>query len=396
MKTRHQRILANKPSTTKVESDVDVERLRAEFNCLLKVKDKLKRDYLLIQQAKASDIEASTYQQMFFAYRERQVRVVGAIIPLVRRAASLVGYLAVFSGLFLFVMEADSREQASHNEAWKILNDIKPEETSSAGRIGALQTLTEGCKAKKPEPGSIEEQLDKLAKLPIVNGFVPDCVPLKGLDAQQAHLADIELAGADLDSARLQDAGLWSAELQRVQLNSAKLLRAKMSQAILSDASLKDAEMQGVQLPNADLQRANLTRANLGCVSARNEASEKRCANLHKANLSGTTLENTLFKEADLSGANLSDVDLTEAELNRTILLNTNLSQAKISLAQLSSEQPPLLCGTRLPDSIEIDSNRDCKVIQQVLTNRYDRVELDERYPNGIALEGLARLAIAP
>lgn len=104
-----------KETSIEVSQDVDVARLRAEFDCLLKVKDRLKRDYLLIRHAKASEIETSTYKEMFKVHRERKVCVLGAVMPWVRGAISIVGKLAIFSGLVLFVAEADSREEAAHN-----------------------------------------------------------------------------------------------------------------------------------------------------------------------------------------------------------------------------------------------------------------------------------------
>ena len=96
-----------KETSVEDSQDIDVARLRAEFDRLLEVKDPLKRDYLLIRQAKASDIETSTYKEMFKAHRERKIRVLGAVMPWARGFVSIVGKLAIFSGLVLFIAEAD-------------------------------------------------------------------------------------------------------------------------------------------------------------------------------------------------------------------------------------------------------------------------------------------------
>ena len=378
-----------KETSVEGSQDIDVARLRAEFDRLLEVKDRLKRDYLLIRQAKSSDIETSTYKEMFEAHRERKIRVLGAVMPWARGFVSIVGKLTILSGLILFIAEAGSREEAAHNESWRIINEVKPPETSSAGRIGALQNLTKGCRVKGDEPSWLgpllpEEQLPEFNKWPFVGGFIPDCVSLRGLNASQAHLAEIKLRGATLNSARLQDAGLWKANLTGATLDQAQLMRTKMSEAGLSKASLEKANMQGVQLPNATLKEAELVEADLSCSAGNKEGNRKElCANLIGANLTGADLTGANLTGADLTNAYLSDFKdpSTKAATRPTILYKTNLSNATLSSTQLLGENRPLLCQTQLPEEMraEIEPDRDCNLIQQALKARYSDEELENR-----------------
>ena len=348
--------LENKTHPLETSPDIDVAQLRAEFDRLLKVKDRLKRDYLLIRQAKASDIETATYREMFKAHRERKVHIVGAILPFLRSIFSGLGKLAIVWGLILFVMEADSREEAAHNESWKILNEVKSSEPSSAGRIGALQTLAAGCAIDKNPPKWSTAWISSTVKeISLLEGFFADCVSLRGLDARNAHLAEIKLKGAQLNSAQLQDAKFWQADLRGVTLDLSQLMRVKMNEVDLSEASLKGAQMEDIQLNDARLRFASMENADLS-----------------EADLT----------KADLFGADLSSANLKNADLSRAILEEADLRSARLSSSQLLGENAPLLCRTQLPEKIkseEIDQNRDCLLTQQTLKRRYSNEELKVR-----------------
>ena len=262
---------------------------------------------------------------------------------------------------------------------------MKESETSSAGRIGALQTLTKGCRPdKKDESSQLSgKQLPSFTEWPFVKGFIPDCVSLRGLNARDAHLPRIELRYADLNSARLQDAGLWHAKLAGVDLALAQLVRTKMSEVELSGASLKKANMQGVQLPDADLTKAKLVEADLSCSAGKKDENKKEmCANLTGADLTGADLTGANLTGADLTGSQLSDFknQSAEAAISRTILYKTILSNVTLLPTQLLGKNEPLLCQTQLPEEMKaIDPDRDCNLIQQALEARYSSEELKKR-----------------
>ena len=69
--------------------------------------------------------------------------------------------------------------------------------------------------------------------------------------------------------------------------------------------------------------------------------------------MSLTRFHSTNLTEADLTGANFENVEFLETDLTRAILLEaTNLTADMLNSAKL--------CRTQLPESLEIDPNRDC------------------------------------
>jgi uncharacterized protein YjbI with pentapeptide repeats len=146
-------------------------------------------------------------------------------------------------------------------------------------------------------------------------------VNLQGADLSGADLSYAYLRGAYLESAYLIGANFRGANLRGACLEGANLHEAKLIGAYLSGADLEGADLRG-----ADLRGAVLEGAYLGG------------ANLEGADLSGAVLEG-----AYLEGANLRGADLRSA----TGLTGEQLEKAWI-------------CQTKLPESIGIDSNRDC------------------------------------
>jgi len=187
------------------------------------------------------------------------------------------------------------------------------------------------------------------------------------------------LSGADLNGANLSGANLNGAELNGASLNDANL-----SSTDLSGADLNGADLNGADLSNADLSGANLISANLNGANLSG-------ANLRYANLSGADL-----RYANLSGADLKYANLSGADLNCTLLSDANLSDANLSGAllffinsrevknleplQLKAKPSPFLCNVALPSYSShpnVNPNRDCDRIPQLLSARYD-ISLEE------------------
>lgn len=186
--------------------------------------------------------------------------------------------------LVLFIKEAPDRRKQFHYQAWGTIDAAHGVKVSYA-RILALQDLNE------------------------------DGVSLRGLDAPNAELVEINLSYANLSKANLIESDLTNANLSYANLDNAYLSQAKLSGANLSHAKLGFA-----RLGQANLNSANLSGANL------------ICADLSHANLSGANL-----RDASLSGANLEGAYLTGA----------NLKNAKVSDYELSSA---FLEGAIMPD----------------------------------------------
>ncbi len=160
----------------------------------------------------------------------------------------------------------------------------------------------------------------------------------------------LSLSGADLSGANLSGADLKGANLKGADLSGADLRFARLNGADLSGADLIGANLIGANLGYADLSYANLSGARLNG------------ANLNGANLSG----------ARLSGARLSRADLGGADLRSAILFTVDLSQTNsLTLQQLEVKEQPLLCRVKLPKNIEVDPNRDCENLPEVLLKRY-------------------------
>ncbi|MBD2256982.1 pentapeptide repeat-containing protein [Pseudanabaena sp. FACHB-2040] len=189
----------------------------------------------------------------------------------------------------------------------------------------------------------------------------------------------VNLIGADLIGADLNCAELSGAELSGANLIDADLNCAELSGADLSGANLNGANLSGANLNGANLSGANLSGANFNC------------AGLRFANLSGADL-----RFANLSGADLSDANLSGADLNCTLLIDANLSDANLSGAllflinsrevknleplQLKAKPSPFLCNAALPSYAsqpDVNPNRDCDRIPQLLSARYD-ISLEE------------------
>jgi uncharacterized protein YjbI with pentapeptide repeats/flagellar basal body-associated protein FliL len=214
--------------------------------------------------------------------------------------------------------------------------------------------------------------------------------------------------GTDLEGASLRKANLQGADLRFANLQGADLRQANLKGAIFSgtsteydpndgggwdkievpanlgDANLTEVNLTGANLTKVKFTEANLTRANLSGADL--TKANFTGANLTGANLSGAKIHYANFEGANLEGANFQGAFLVEqpadakfgeanfqgVSFQGAILFRVYLSPAhNLSSVQLTGNNPPLLCKVALPSDIQIDGNRDCEKIFQILKDRY-------------------------
>lgn len=189
---------------------------------------------------------------------------------------------------------------------------------------------------------------------------------LREADLTEANLRSADLLSANLSGANLTQANLSSANLLGTNLNSANFQAADLTGTNLRGAYLGNANLLGTNLNSADLIGVYLSDANLSQAKLIG-------ANLRSAKLIGAELTDTDLSEANLNGADLSDAtlkgaDFTDANLREvsfqgTQFRDTNLSGADLRGALFLETQQLdgcRLCRTKLPDYLNLDSNRDC------------------------------------
>jgi hypothetical protein len=176
-----------------------------------------------------------------------------------------------------------------------------------------------------------------------------------------------------------ETADFYGADLKGAYFGGADLKGTDFSGADLNGADLNGADLSGADFIGANLIGANLNGANLSG------------ANLKYANLSGADLRYTNLSGADLKYANLSGVHLNCAILNEANFSDANLSGAllffinsrevlNLEPLQLKAEPSPYLCNVALPTYAhqpQVNPNRDCDRIPQLLSDRYD-ISLEE------------------
>ncbi len=187
---------------------------------------------------------------------------------------------------------------------------------------------------------------------------------LSGADLNYAEFSGVDLSstnlnGAEFNSANLSDANLSDADLSGADLNYADLYGANLSGANLNGADLISANLSGVNLSGADLRYANLSGTNL-----------------RYANLSGADLRYANLSGADLNCALLSDANLSDTNLSGALLFFINLREVlNLEPLQLEAKPSPFLCNVALPvysRQPEVNPNRACDLIPQLLSDRYD------------------------
>ena len=202
----------------------------------------------------------------------------------------------------------------------------------------AVEDLVHGCAARRKMrwlPPYLTERLFGYCR-PLLDA------PLNGANLRGAFLSRADLSRADLSTADLSTADLRYADLSGADLSHAFLSHAFLSHAFLSYADLSYADLSGARLLGANLSVAYLSFADLS--------------------------------RADLSDADLSDADLSDADLSYAIILSADLRTTQgLIQAQIEGDTPPLICNSPLPEGIEIDSNRDCETLANVLFKGYTR-----------------------
>lgn len=253
----------------------------------------------------------------------------------------------------------------------------------------AVNYITDGC--------PVHRQLNEFNILQfLLKPVLGNCISLSeydlsGSDLSQADLRATTLSAANLSAANLSRANFSNADLSQADLSHANLAKVHLSDAILSQTVFNHADLLQARLVEANLNQASLSQANLS--QAYLNGANLSQANLSGANLSEAFLSTAVLNGADLSQANLKDsflsganfrkANLSQANLNAAVLSNVNFREANLAAAdlrhvlgltarQLTGEQPPYLCNTALPATINsIDANRDCSQLPQVLVEDY-------------------------
>lgn len=111
---------------------------------------------------------------------------------------------------------------------------------------------------------------------------------LRGIEAVNANLVEIELPQADLRDCNLKMANLCQANLQGANLQGADLRAADLQYANLKDANLQGSNLQGANLRNAELWNVKWWDADLS-------EAELWWADLHIEDLEGAHLCHTIM-----------------------------------------------------------------------------------------------------
>ena len=83
-------------------------------------------------------------------------------------------------------------------------------------------------------------------------------------------------------------------------------------------------------------------------------------------------LNRAKLRAANLIAADLIAADLIAADLIAAIILSVDLRTTQgLIQEQLEGDTPPLICNSPLPEGIEIDTNRDCETLANILIERY-------------------------
>ena len=132
----------------------------------------------------------------------------------------------------------------------------------------------------------------------------------------------------------------------------------------MANRNTEIADLSGASLSGANLRYANLSGANLRYTNL--SGADLRYANLSRADLNCTLLRDANFSDANLSGA---------------LLFFTNSREVQnLEPLQLEAKPSPFLCNVALPSyshQPEVNPNRDCDRIPQLLSARYE-ISLEE------------------
>jgi BTB/POZ domain-containing protein KCTD9 len=241
----------------------------------------------------------------------------------------------------IYLIETRERRKKDSNELWQIIHSARGQVVSGA-RKEALEDLN--------KDGADFKRIDlSKADLSHIN---LNFAKLEEVDLEDANLGEANLEGANLEIANLRGVQLGQANLQKAYLRRTDLRKAKLFQTKFQGADLGGANLQEVQgemayLQSVNLRGAYLQGANFQQAYLRNSFLAQ--AHLQRANLSWANLQNANLSQADLKETQLSGADLTRANLEGA----KNVTETQLTYAKL--------CLTRLPDGIELKSNRDCQ-----------------------------------
>ncbi|MEM7066929.1 MAG: pentapeptide repeat-containing protein [Cyanobacteria bacterium P01_B01_bin.77] len=365
------------PPSANDKKQYSAAQLKQCFDQLSKCRDATERQCKLLQKAAEWDIPHETFAAMFQNYRQEKSWH-GQVTHWWKRLPEIAGSVSIILGLILFILEADSRKQRANDQSWSIViaaqraqSGSKDGDSSHLGRIAALESLNKGCREKK---AAEDRSWMQNYLLPWHWGFWKSkCATLRGLWLEGVHLPAIELPSATLRNTNFRKAGLWSANFANADLSDATLESAQLNEAILTETNLTGADLSNATLESAQLNKAILEETNLTNVDL--AVADLSRVILTRADLTAADLSQTNLVNADLTGAILTEATLSDANLASAILLGTDLRGTKnLSPEQLQGEQPPYICHLRLPQGLEIDPDRDCGLLPEVLSERYPGV----------------------
>ena len=279
---------------------------------------------------------------------------------------SLLTNITIIVSLVAFLING---ERYQHNQqifgAWQTITNAH-EQAGSGGRIQALEFLNSS-------PGSPGRRR--------WFGAVWSPVSLAGVDLRRAHLIGVYLPEAILRSANFQNADLGGANFQNGDLQYVELQNSRLDYSNLQGVNLKHAKLQ-----NANLQYANLANANL--LSANLQNTNLQFVNLKGAYLGGVNLQNSNLQATDLEDTYLDGADLQDAflafsklpkinpaitNLKSAVLLGNDLTQIDVNLESLltTDGQEPYICKVKLTENVNIDPDRDCEKIVEMLLDYF-------------------------
>jgi BTB/POZ domain-containing protein KCTD9 len=214
--------------------------LRASFKNISDTPDRLQHEYDMTREAKRLDIPVDEYRRYYdlrghesFIEELPKTKLNDRVMWWVKQLSwkfivkhrstigAIAGALPVITGAAQYVSEGQQRTKQAQYQAWQIINSAKVEESSSAGRILALQDL------------------------------VKYDVNLARVDVRNAHLVGIQLSNAKLNEAQLNNVNFNKAKLNNANLAGAKLIFAKFSGADLDGANLTGADLGYAKLDGA-------------------------------------------------------------------------------------------------------------------------------------------------
>lgn len=244
------------------------------------------------------------------------------------KRTKIIDFLELFTTLYLiytashYFVTSQERQKQTHYQAWGVINSAVGNE-AGGGRKSAIEDLWN------------------------------DEVSLAGLDISGAHISDLDLSV----HCRLIGFKIASHACERgIPLTVKK--KANLQEANFSNSKLEGINLELANLENANFEKAILKRANL--AGSYLNSVKASYADLSDSNLSNTYLAGANFESANLKNADLSNAYLAQANFDKANFHGANLSNAHF---EEDSLKKAIFCNTELPDTITIQSDRDCDSI---------------------------------